>query len=172
MSHLSFDRLRELLQADAADRAKREEESAAHRCKNEPLGRSIRELWYSNGVIFPSTSEEVDSEVNVSSSVQEAPISNPHMPASLYQCPVSEPQTTLTTWNSLPRPVQLQLRHLDSRLEPGSDDVVEVPLAYLEKDSGQEPASTSSDPLVRATSILRDNRKRRLGGNLTNKLSE
>lgn len=78
----------------------------------------------------------------------------------LFSCPLSEPQTTLVQYKYLPRPIQAKL---SVSLPVDSEQVVEVPKAYLEAPELMADSDTKQST---------HNRQRRLGGNLTNKLSE
>lgn len=80
-------------------------------------------------------------------------------PAFLYRCPLSSPQTTLVSWNSLPDPVK-------KRLDPQPSDangVVEVPLVWLVPEEMAETVTSTTTTMMQ---------RRPLGGNLTNKLKE
>jgi hypothetical protein len=91
----------------------------------------------------------------------------PAVQATLYQCPVSEPLTTLVPWNSLPGPIQIKLQEAGVASPSGvtvasgtHDDtpgVVEVPIELLSVDNGNMGAGTAG---------------RLIKGNLSDKLSE
>lgn len=77
----------------------------------------------------------------------------------LYQCPLSEPMTTLVTWDSLPKPIQQYYK------KPAKGNVVEVLRTHLLADGISEEgqhAQQSQGSLNR----------RPLGGNLSSKLTE
>ncbi|CAB9513364.1 viralicidic activity 2-like 2 [Seminavis robusta] len=80
------------------------------------------------------------------------------IPDHLYQCSLSAPQTTLATLSSLPRSIRSRLPQAKQK-----DEVVEVPLAYIQID---EEGTEGGDPMAAGA------KKRQLGGNLSNKLSE
>lgn len=65
------------------------------------------------------------------------------IPASLYQCPLSAPQTTLMPWALIPHPIRQKLLNDNKILyktdEEEANRIVEVPLAYL------QPSEDSAD---------------------------
>lgn len=126
---LSLSRLQTLLQEDAQRR--RDEETKTNSKRQQ--SKSFSAVWQAHGVLSPRTG------------VLKRPI-----PDSLFQCPVSQPLTTLVEWDSLPQTIQAKLK------KPPAASItttVEVPLTLLE----QQDTTTTS---------------RRLIGNLSSKLSE
>jgi hypothetical protein len=151
---LSLERLQDLLKEDADQKQNRRQGREDWNHQTAALRDSIRETWQAHGVVAPIKK------------IWRRPI-----PDSLYQCPLSVPQTTLVPWKSLPVSVQ-------SKLVPPSDlvaGVVEVPLLVLAKQEVDESETTDKDKekgtgtTGAGLSLLS---KRPLGGNLTNKLSE
>lgn len=140
---LSLERLQALLNEGANRKEQQRQERQTQEQKSAPLRDSIRATWQAHGVLSPVTS------------VWTRPI-----PATLYTCPLSEPQTTLVPWKSLPLSVQSKLEAPTDR-----DGCVEVPTACLVKDETSQEAATAA----KGTVVLA---KRPLAGNLTNKLSE
>jgi hypothetical protein len=157
---LSLERLQDLLKEDADQRQHRRQNRANGDKDHHNLQAAIRATWQAHGVLAPVKG------------LWRRPI-----PDSLYQCPLSAPQTTLVPWKSLPVSVQ-------SCLVPPSDldmGVVEVPLVVLAKrevddtvvaDSKGSATGTGTGGTSAAGSSLSLLSKRPLGGNLTNKLSE
>ena len=125
---LSLDRLRVLLEEDEKKRL----EALRKDAQLEATRAAINKVWQAHGIVSPRTGQFVQP-----------------MPKSVFQCSVSQPQTTLMEWDSLPAKVRERLKR-----PSGSHNVVEVPLAYLQiqSDSGLQ--------------------NRQLAGNLSNKLSE
>jgi hypothetical protein len=145
---LSLERLQDLLKEDADQKQNRRQDREDWNHQTAALRDSIRATWQAHGVVAPVKG------------LWRRPI-----PDSLYQSPLSVPQTTLVPWKSLPVSVQ-------SKLVPPSDldaGVVEVPLLVLAKQEGDD---TEIEGTATATGSLSLLSKRPLGGNLTNKLSE
>lgn len=126
---LSLDRLKVLLEEDEKRRQELERDDPQHAATRA----AIRRVWEAHGIVSPRTGQFIRP-----------------FPESLFQCPVSQPQSKLMQWDTLPRAVQAKLDKPE-----GSRTVVEVPLAYLEQST--EPS---------------DLQRRQLAGNLSNKLSE
>jgi hypothetical protein len=151
---LSLERLQDLLKEDADRKQKRRQDREDWNHQTTGIRDSIRETWQAHGVVAPVKG------------LWRRPI-----PDSLFQCPLSVPQTTLVLWKSLPVSVQSKLvPPLD--LEKG---VVEVPLLVLAKqevdstDTADNEKGSAGTATTGGLSLLS---KRPLGGNLTNKLSE
>lgn len=86
------------------------------------------------------------------------------IPQTLYECPVSEPQTTLALWSTLPNDIRAKVPASKVPKEGEDEDVLlEIPSSYL------DPVQESTDPEDVAALA---NKRRPLNGNLTNKLSE
>jgi hypothetical protein len=155
---LSLERLQDLLKEDADQKQSRRQDREDWNHQTAALRDSVRDTWQAHGVVAPVKG------------LWRRPI-----PDSLYQCPLSVPQTTLVPWKSLPVSVQ-------SKLVPPSDlekGVVEVPLLVLAKQEVDDTATADKDNekgsgagTGTATGSLSLLSKRPLGGNLTNKLSE
>jgi hypothetical protein len=120
-----------------------------------PRGRLHNEhmdqIWHAHGVLPPYTG------------YWERPI-----PPNLYQCSLSAPQTTLALWSTIPKTVRDKL---PASLQEGEnndpDRVVEIPTAYLQVDEDGNNSTSNTNESTTLTA-----KKRELGGNLTNKLSE
>jgi len=80
--------------------------------------------------------------------------------SSLFRTPLSAPQTTLVSWNSLPKPIQDKILNTTTS-KPDENGVVEVPVSLLMPVDDSATATSDSGVL-----------RRPLGGNLTNKLKE
>jgi hypothetical protein len=153
---LSLERLQDLLKEDADQKQSRRQDREDWNHQTTALRDSIRETWQAHGVVAPVKG------------LWRRPI-----PDSLYQCPLSVPQTTLVSWKSLPVSVQ-------SKLVTPSDlvaGVVEVPLLVLAKQDVDDTETADKDSEkgsagTATTGSLSLLSKRPLGGNLTNKLSE
>jgi hypothetical protein len=151
---LSLERLQDLLKEDADQKQNRRKAREDWNHQTTALRDSVKATWQAHGVVAPVKG------------LWRRPI-----PDSLYQCPLSVPQTTLVPWKSLPLSVQ-------SKLLPPSDlvaGVVEVPLLVLAKqevDDAADVADNEKGSATTTTGSLSLLSKRPLGGNLTNKLSE
>jgi hypothetical protein len=145
-SHLSIERLQQLLQDDAKRRKEREVAEQNDRLKYQKLSSTIQKVWSHVGVLPGDPNHWM----------------RPAMQATLYQCPVSDSLTTLVPWNSLPGPIQIQLQQAGVAspsgvtVAPGTHDdstgVVEIPVELLSLENG--------------------NSKNNIKGNLSDKLSE
>lgn len=137
---LTLDRLQELLRADAIECDQRQAKERALAWQTKSVQSAITETWRAQGILERS---------------DEATTAMLPMPLTIFQTPLSGPQTTILLYETLPRRIQGKLKNPPS----GGKGIVEVPIAYLNL------ADETGDD-----SIL--TRNRRLGGNLTNKLSE
>jgi len=151
--NLTAEHLQKLLEEDLQDR-RRQEQEATQRSdqKGKELQSSLHAAWQPLGSwIRP-------------------------IPDHLYQCPLSAPQTTLVAWSSLPHSVRSKLPE-KVRVEAekrtlqkdGGDLVVEVPLAYIQIDEEGMADAGNTNSISDNDNLLK---KRPVGGNLTNKLSE
>lgn len=141
---LSIKKLQSLLREEAEAQAK--EVKAQDTSDRAALRRSIHNVWAANGLVATDP---------ISPLIQRRPL-----PDCLFQSHLSEPQTTLMQFRLLPGQVQLKI---SSTLAPDSDALVEVPITYLEVEIEDHQGEGHG---------LANLRRRRLGGNLTNKLSE
>lgn len=161
---LSLERLQSLLAQDLIDRTQHQEKVTEHHRRYQSLRNSIDEVWKSH----------------YATSLRKPHLSSLSIPPTLYQSPLSEPQTTLRQWKSLPRSVQAKIKkqsQQQQQQQPDDDFVVEIPLAYLEAEAEDEEDVDSGGGggggHPAAPSMLqKQHRRRKLGGNLTNKLSE
>jgi DEAD/DEAH box helicase len=99
------------------------------------------------------------------------------IPYTLFHCPLSQPQTTLVPWNSLPRHVQekLQQRDADSmdNMDDDNDDrIVEVPRALLDTPIAVAATPQESDDQHHTIATTTTSMGRPLHGNLRDKLTE
>lgn len=129
--------LHDLLVQDEKKRQLEKEEREKRARALKLVEQDIEKVWRANGVLSPATG------------YWKRPI-----PPSLYQCPLSAPQTTLVHYSSLPQAVQARLSSVPS----DENAVVEIPLSYLTPPDDQESSSSLQ--------------KRPLGGNLSSKLTE
>ena len=129
--------LHDLLVQDETKRQMEKEERRKRARALKPVEQGMDAVWRANGILSPATG------------YWKRPI-----PPSLYQCPLSAPQTTLVHYSSLPQAVRARLPSVPSN----KDAVVEIPLSYLTPPDDQEGSSSLQ--------------KRPLGGNLSSKLTE
>jgi DEAD/DEAH box helicase len=110
------------------------------------------------------------------------------IPYTLFHCPLSQPQTTLVPWNSLPRHVQERLQQQQHQQdgnkieeEDGDNDddhrIVEVPRVLLDAPIVATPPQDSSNEQQQqqhhsTSSTTRSSMGRPLHGNLRDKLTE
>lgn len=155
----SVEHLQRLLKEESQKRQLEKEDKTARRAQNAPLVQNLETIWKAHGVLAPMSGCWERS-----------------FPDHLYQCSLSAPQTTLVAWSSLPQSVRSRLpksvrasNNSNSNQGDDEDRVVEVPLAYIQIDEENDYA-TPGDSNGNASG--RSRTKDRLGGNLTNKLSE
>ncbi|KAG7355547.1 DEAD/DEAH box helicase domain protein [Nitzschia inconspicua] len=144
-SVFSLDNLKSLLMNDEDD------EERLKPVSNPEISKALEESYHFHGMIPPAKG------------LWQRPI-----PQILYHCPLSEPTTTLTSWNALPRTIQEMYER------PIDGDIVEVDSNHLLSDNmrraeggGREGRSTENEP-----GVVRGMQRRPLQGNMTNKLTE
>jgi antiviral helicase SKI2 len=90
------------------------------------------------------------------------------IPDTVYTCPLSEPMTTLVSWDSLPRTIQ---GLYDKPTEPHG--ILEVNRNHLLSEQvAREENTTSAENQYQQQSLTKGLQKRPLQGNMTNKLTE
>jgi hypothetical protein len=129
---VSLARLQELLQQD----------SQCEEANNDPLALAAKRVFQAHGLASPLPQHLTGCYASL------RPVS-----MSLFQCPVSDQQTTLALYSSLPRKIQQQISK-----PAASEDVVEVPISILYYDEEQQSSFKSI--------------RQQISGNLSSKLSE
>ena len=148
---LSVDRLQTLLEEDKETRQQEEQARKAQWTANAPLRNNLQKL-----------------------STLSAGWWNRPIPDNLFQCPLSSPQTTLVSRSSLPQSIQSQLPARANNGDNDNNDVIEIPLAYIQID---EEGLQQKQPQQHDNNNARDKqlnplKQRPTIGNLSNKLSE
>jgi len=166
---LPLDELRQLLK-DQEDEEKEEEQKKKKKEDDDDKKKktttslsieTIHQFYQDNGIQTPIKG------------IWERPI-----PPDIYRCPLSEPQTTLVTWNSLPRAIQALYTKPNTTTtttttnnhdEEEEDGILEIDRRHHHLlSNSQEESTTPPHGGTQGTVLSR----RPLHGNLTSKLSE
>jgi hypothetical protein len=157
-----------LLSEDAERRQQKQAKEREHRRRHQKQLKSIREYWTRIGVLPPPDDDE-DADVVTTQRRWVRPLA-----PNLYQCPLSQPQTTLVPWKTLPRYVQKKVLERQGRTwseDQGGPGVAEVPLSWLTAAAAaeQQERGGGGGGLVASTITAT---ARPVRGNLTTKLAE